>query len=90
MEIKIDHQTCYNLIICYYVLGHTEKMKTCFTKMILVRNYDADSDDENEDTAMLRVCSRAIVMNSELRSHPLKAALLLLYWVLIWVLNILE
>jgi intraflagellar transport protein 88 len=58
MEIKIDHQTCYNLIICYYVLGHTEKMKTCFTKMILVRNYDADSDDENEDTAMLRVCSR--------------------------------
>lgn len=48
MEIKIDHQTCYNLIVGYYVLGNTEKMRNCFTKMLLVRHYDSDSDDDNE------------------------------------------
>ena len=48
MEIKIDHQSCYNLIVCYYVLGNIDKMKICFTKMLLVKFYDSESDDESE------------------------------------------
>jgi intraflagellar transport protein 88 len=58
MENKIDHQTAYNLTVCYYVLGNREQMKNCFTKMLLVKYYDSDSDDENEEeNSILRVCS---------------------------------
>jgi hypothetical protein len=57
MKNKIDHQTAYNLVVCYYVLGNTEQMKNCFTKMLLVKYYDSDSDDENEEeNSILQVC----------------------------------
>jgi len=57
MENKIDHQTAYNLTVCYFVLGNREQMKNCFTKMLLVKYYDSDSDDENdEENSILRVC----------------------------------
>ncbi|KAG0555508.1 hypothetical protein KC19_12G174000 [Ceratodon purpureus] len=62
MENKIDHQTAYNLVVCYYVLGNTEQMKNCFTKMLLVKYYDSDSDDENED-------ENPILRNDELREE---------------------
>ena len=49
MEIKYDHQSGYNLIVCYYIVGNTEKMKSCFTKMLLVRHYDPEVDDDIEE-----------------------------------------
>ncbi|KAL3692828.1 hypothetical protein R1sor_006479 [Riccia sorocarpa] len=47
IEIKVDHQTCYNLVVCYYVLGQLEKTKSILVKMLIVHHYD--SDDENDD-----------------------------------------
>lgn len=49
MENKIDHQTTYNLIVCYYALKDNEQMKDCFTKMLLVKYYDSELEDENEE-----------------------------------------
>ncbi|XP_024356907.1 uncharacterized protein [Physcomitrium patens] len=62
MENKVDHQTTYNLIVCYYVLENTEQMKNCFTKMLLVKYYDSDSDDENDD-------ENSVLRNNELREE---------------------
>ncbi|KAJ7522506.1 hypothetical protein O6H91_18G014900 [Diphasiastrum complanatum] len=57
LKIKIDHQAGYNLVVCSYILGNTEKMKASFTKMLLVRHYDPDSDDDIEanDAYMLQI-----------------------------------
>nr|AFN42834.1 intraflagellar transport protein 88-like protein [Marsilea vestita] len=49
MEIKYDHQSGYNLIVCYYIVGNTEKMKSCFMKMLHVRHYDPEVDDDMDD-----------------------------------------
>ncbi|BBN04340.1 intraflagellar transport protein 88 [Marchantia polymorpha subsp. ruderalis] len=49
IEIKVDHQACYNLVVCYYILGHLEKTKSVFTKMLLVRHYDSDDEDDDID-----------------------------------------
>lgn len=48
MGIKIDHQTGYNLIVCYYILGNIDKMRSCFTKLLIARPYDSDAEDELE------------------------------------------
>ncbi|MCO5554700.1 hypothetical protein L7F22_008233 [Adiantum nelumboides] len=60
MEIRYDHQAGYNLIVCYYIVGNTEKMKSCFTKMLLVRHYDPEIDEDLDDEPM------AISKNDEL------------------------
>lgn len=70
MENKVDHQTTYNLIVCYYVLENTEQMKNCFTKMLLVKYYDSDSDDENDDeNSVLRVYPSPVLVTLLLVEH---------------------
>ncbi|KAH7352170.1 hypothetical protein KP509_19G033100 [Ceratopteris richardii] len=67
MEIKYDHQAGYNLIVCYYIVGNTEKMKSCFTKMLLVRHYDPDIDDDIEDDLMELPKNDELVIELQLR-----------------------
>nr|AFN42835.1 intraflagellar transport protein 88-like protein [Marsilea vestita] len=65
MEIKYDHQSGYNLIVCYYIVGNTEKMKSCFMKMLHVRHYDPEVDDDMDDE------SSTLMKNDRLRTELL-------------------
>ncbi|CAM6118773.1 unnamed protein product [Calypogeia fissa] len=67
IEIKVDHQSCYNLIVCCYILGHVEKMKSVFKKMLLVKHYNSDSDDDIDGNHI--VVLKNDVLQEELRSR---------------------
>ncbi|KAI5069540.1 hypothetical protein GOP47_0015841 [Adiantum capillus-veneris] len=71
MEIKYDHQAGYNLIVCYYIVGNTEKMKSCFTKMLLVRHYDPEIDEDLEEDSM--AVSKNDELLTELQSRQCRA-----------------
>lgn len=65
VEIKVDHQSCYNLIVCCYILGQVEKMKGVFTKMLLVKHYNSDDSDDDIDgdhNSVLRVCICSLLL----------------------------
>ncbi|KAL2614143.1 hypothetical protein R1flu_025835 [Riccia fluitans] len=66
IEIKVDHQACYNLVVCYYILGQLDKTKSVFVKMLIVRHYDSDeenNDIESDNNAVLRVCISKALKN---------------------------
>ncbi|XP_024515999.1 intraflagellar transport protein 88 homolog [Selaginella moellendorffii] len=56
IDITVDHHAAYNLLVSHYVLGNCSKMRSCFTKMLLVKHYDPERDDdiEPDHTAVFR------------------------------------
>jgi intraflagellar transport protein 88 len=46
MDSCPDAQTGFNLIVCYYALGDTDKMKRGFQQLINVPEFDAEEEEE--------------------------------------------
>ena len=44
------HKVAYNLLLCYYALGDTERMKKTFTQMLMIEIPGSEEDDEMEET----------------------------------------
>jgi intraflagellar transport protein 88 len=44
-----DHGTGFHLVVCYYALGDTEKMKRAFAKLLSVPVQGMAEEDEEED-----------------------------------------
>lgn len=60
MEARPDLQSGFNLLVCYFALGDREKMKSCLSKLLAIRETDLgvplsaeededDKDDKDED-----------------------------------------
>jgi intraflagellar transport protein 88 len=50
MESSPDFQTGFNLLICYYALGDTEKMKKGFTKLASIPDEGVVGEDEIDES----------------------------------------
>ena len=48
MQGEPDHKSAFNLIICYYALGDTEKMKKTFTMLLSIEIIGTQEDDEED------------------------------------------
>ena len=48
MQGEPDHKAAYNLIICYYALGDTEKMKKTFTMLLSIEIIGTQEDDDED------------------------------------------
>ncbi|OMJ89911.1 hypothetical protein SteCoe_7798 [Stentor coeruleus] len=48
MQGEPDHRAAYNLIICYYALGDTEKMKKTFIMLLSIEIIGTQDDDEED------------------------------------------
>lgn len=79
MEGNPDFQTGFNLIVCYFAMGDTEKMKKAFSKIVDVPVAGApDGDDENDDDEVIdRVDKSALrgadTLKVEIRERELRA-----------------
>ncbi|KAG8345587.1 putative Tetratricopeptide repeat [Trypanosoma vivax] len=49
MEGGGDIDAGFNLLLCYYALGETEKMKRTFQKMLTFKTSGAETDDDNDE-----------------------------------------
>lgn len=48
MQGEPDHRAAYNLIICYYALGDTEKMRKTFTMLLSIEIIGTQEDDDED------------------------------------------
>jgi len=67
MEASADVQTGFNLFLCYYALGETEKMRKVFSKLLAIKAHGVDLEDEDELAVGLEDVLRADGLKEVLR-----------------------
>lgn len=51
MDGSPDYQSGFNLVLCYFALGDREKMKRAFSRLLVIKKYEVDSDEEPDAAA---------------------------------------
>ncbi|GAQ81294.1 hypothetical protein KFL_000760230 [Klebsormidium nitens] len=51
MDGSPDYQSGFNLVLCYFALGDREKMKRAFSRLLAIKKYEVDSDEELDAAA---------------------------------------
>lgn len=51
MDGSPDHQSGFNLVVCYFALGDREKMKRAFSRLLAIKKYEVDADEDLDAAA---------------------------------------
>jgi hypothetical protein len=51
MDGSPEHQSGFNLVVCYFALGDREKMKRAFSRLLAIKKYEVDADEDLDAAA---------------------------------------